>query len=569
MSQNTVLDEQGNYIPGDFDLLVKAVQESLDQLFEDYPELRQKPIFYRTSLGKETLWNTYLKALPEEERNYHRCWCCQAFIENYADYVFIRPGEVKTRSVFWNIDTAKVPEIYQDMVKIMNDLVTSQKVTGIDTINRPVIGSAPHGGWTHFQINAPIAPLVGFDLNNEEGRLNSIYHERFLGVVRGMTQWSYETINKAYTLIASGALYKSEMMGQWIFLIRKLFEDVKTPYKNNALWKAAVEWPVGWHNFNNGLMGFLLEKIQEKEQDDATAWSPASDDEIVKAFNYQADPSRYRMQQEKEFSEKQIAEANKKIIAAGLADSLERRYARYDELPKIWERPQAVVEPKETKPAGPFDVLKEENRKSKDVFPTTSHVPTTLAVFKKKYLPTLVDLRVRIPMMIFVSLFTTQKNPEAKPLFRWDLEEKRNPFSLITLVGQGFTKREIAPIPANLYGLNPGEMISIKGIVRHPSRFTEEGAKMLPEWDRYYLVMDHLFDALEDHQGIGLFPAYLKGGLKELESIIWTYSEKQTMVPEGKLDMAALNIVNTPIEVTYMDENGYRVKTNLVIDREE
>jgi hypothetical protein len=160
MSQNTNVDSQGNYIPGNFDKLVAVIQKSVDTFFEEYPDHKVKPIFFKTVASDEALWNAYLSGFSEENRKHHECNCCKAFIIHQGSYVYLDQATGTFRSLFFGL-VDMVPEEYQQAVSNLIHLLEHSRVTDAVFLTNEdkEVGSDIHGGWTHLKFQLPITPV--------------------------------------------------------------------------------------------------------------------------------------------------------------------------------------------------------------------------------------------------------------------------------------------------------------------------------------------------------------------------------------------------------------------------
>lgn len=71
------------------------------------------------------LWELYINAFDEEDRQLHRCWCCHQFIKYYGGLVYIDPETLEVTSI-WDFE---VPNVKMgEILGLMSSFVKGRKI---------------------------------------------------------------------------------------------------------------------------------------------------------------------------------------------------------------------------------------------------------------------------------------------------------------------------------------------------------------------------------------------------------------------------------------------------------
>ena len=182
-------------------------------------------------------------------------------------------------------------------------------------------------------------------------------------------------------------------------------------------WRAVATAPAGFAHVRSGMIGTLLEDIE--------AGLPFP--EVKRRFDEKMDPLKYQRPKAAP-SAGNIAQAEKIVATLRTAGSLDRRFARIDEVHSyrapIWSpSPFKVLAP----PSGVFSHLQ-----AKPVSPPPmklSTVKITFEKFRRTVLPTAAKMEVYVPRVTSLASLVTAVNPNSPPMLQWDREGDRNPIS--------------------------------------------------------------------------------------------------------------------------------------------
>lgn len=478
-------------------------------------------VFQLFKVEVDDLWEVFINNIDEEYRQYHNCNCCKTFIRRYGNLVFINENGTLS-SPLWYSDN--VPDVLKKSIKALNDIVTNGKVNDIFITKTKVLGEPEAGGFPHMHLTLPNM-MVCSNLTDEQlSKLSAQGREDVKMITGALGMYSVETIKNALKLLKTDSLNRSEKFVsnvEWLLELKNRVDGTKNQkYKNNIIWKCTASAPVGFCHIGSSVIGTLLDDIDNDLDYDLIK---SRFNEKVDLINYQrpvAAPSNGN-----------INRAEKIIKELGLEKSLERRFARADEIQKIWEpvedKKEEVVE------TGIFSHLRQKSdSEKKDI--KIPRQTMSWDKFKRTVLPDAKRIECEIPTYsnIFIALVTAE-HEDAPPIIKYDTPENRNPFSTYMYsvrsactdwnVRPGFNEVTcITDIPSNWY---PGfEHISNGAI----------------------LVIKDLKDTRYKYCGNALFPEILIQPLHEVRSTIEAYSRKAVL--HGYEESSACGI--------YVSKNG-------------
>jgi hypothetical protein len=370
------------------------------------------------------LWEIFLNELPSERRKHYTCRSCEHFVKRFGGLVTISE-DGHTRPVLWNATI--VPPFFVRSVQAVHKAVLEARVDGVFVSKDDVWGlpsntsSKPPGIWHHMAVT-PRRSLIYRSVSFTAGQRSAELLQDKEMLVRAMGAFPLSATQAAVTILSTGnALYRSEKVlgvAQWFASLQEKYKDAKRGLGNNLLWTAVASAPAGFCHVRSSMIGTLLEDI--------VAGLPY--EEIKARFEAKMNPQNYQRAQVAP-SAGNIAEAEKVISTMKAAGSLERRYARLEELQRFVWRP---VAPKSSvgAPGGVFGHLSPKTKEPTGVPLVLPQQVMTWEKFQRTVLPDAQSIEVRVPASPdrFMALVTAAQ-PEAPPILQWDREEARNPFS--------------------------------------------------------------------------------------------------------------------------------------------
>lgn len=468
------------------------------------------PVFETDAVG---LYEAYLASFPEgAERQYHTCSCCKQFIERFGALAAVKDDGTLS-PVMW--DVSEAPDHYKRAVETMNRLVRRAKITKPFISSERQYGTAkstvPSTGhiWTHFAVRpAEVRVFKGGPLKNAF-QLASEKREELASVMQALSEYNKETVGTALTLLKNDQLGNAAAaVGQAQFLADLHNIEASEPLRRNLVFRAVAVAPSGLCHPRSSMIATLLDDIAAgKTFEQAQA-----------AWNAKMHPLQYQRPQAAP-SAGNIAQAEKMFQELGLAPALQRRIARFDEVPKLWEPKPAK---QQDTGAGVFAHLAPKTAAA--VGMEAPAIAITLEKFVRTVIPTADNIQVLLSgHMPFIAI-TTAVEPDAPKLFQWD-------HSFAWYVWHGGA-------PASQYGMSVG-WADVSGLTRMPARWNDEGAqKFAHHGDGLIFILK---DARETRvAGAALFPSCLRSELREVRATIEAYSSKATM--SGLTDGSAVGI---------------------------
>lgn len=505
----------------DYATLLESVRFSFDTA------KMRSPLF---TTNAEGLFDLYLSHLGDE-RGVHSCSACRRFIEHYGALVIVREDGV-TVPAMWG--TSLIPEFYQDAVTAMSHAVMRARINGVFLSSEATWGMPHTGKWTHFAVSSP---SIHKHRLLTPGQAMAAKREDFITVARALSDFTPDMLGEALRLLEAAHLARSERFispVRWLLDLqtkRKAAKDARV--RDNLLWLAVATAPEGYCHPRSSMVGTLLEDI--------AAGLPFAD---VKArFDSKMHPLQYQRPQAAP-TVGNIKEAEKIIEKLGIARSLERRFARLDEVRTIWTpaapkeaaKPSggvfAHLSPKGTEPVSPLDA------------PAAT---MTWDKFARTILPTaeVISVSVVYGRMNFVAT-TTAVHADAPPIFRWDREDMRYPVAHYVYNGGSEPAR---------WGLSIGW---------HPVTALSE----LPSMEGGLVLIIAGCADTGTGQGNALFPECLRDELRAVRSTIEAYSKAAELTGREAATANGLAISRNAKQIGYtLRVTASGRKTDYRIDR--
>lgn len=455
------------------------------------------------------LFETYLDAFPTAQRQHHNCSACRTFINRFGGLVFItETGE--TRPAMWSGDA---DGLYGEPIRALARAVRSARVDGVFFSKEPEWGTAVTGDWTHFAVRSP--SVFSHPLETA-GQAMALKREHFGTLSRALAEFKPADVAQALTLLEADALYRTEkVIGPARFL-----HEIHTAQaaakgkdaKRNVVWRALAPAPPGFCTPRSSMIGTLLEDI--------IAGLPFED--VKKKFAAKMHPLAY-MRPQAAATEANIKQAEEIVSKLGIAASLRRRFARFEEIQTIW-KPAAADAPK-AEDAGVFGHLKPKGAAPREPM-AMSPVAITWAKFRDTVLPQAVGIEVFMTYTMPFAALVTAVDPDAPPILRWDRPEARNPVSLYTYTGGSAPAR---------WGLTNGAWVPVTGIALRPEAWNnpESDAKSV------MLILQGARETSIDE--LALFPETLRAELHAIRKTIEQFSKAGRL--EGMEEASACGLL--------------------------
>lgn len=454
------------------------------------------------------LFDAYLAGFSDNIRQEHTCNTCRRFVETFGGLVTIdEHGE--TRPVMWAEDG--IPEAYQASMREIRRRVASATVTGVFLSSDATWGTPKAGGWNHLHVTPPKS-FVFSRRTQTAGQAMAEKREDYRILSSALADYPIDVVTQAVTLLRAEALYRAEKVlgvATWLEELLRTRNAAKGRACANIVWRAVALAPAGFCHPRSSMIGTLLDDIA----------AGLSYDSVKGRFDAKMHPLQYQRPQAAPASGN-IAQAEKLFAQLGLAPALERRIARLDEIPKLWE-------PKPQKPDKPAASGIFGHITPKSAAPTTSidipAITMTLEKFVRTVIPTAEVIEVHLGSHMPAIVITTAVDADAPKLFQWD-----HPFAHYVWHG-GATPKQ--------YGLHGG-WSKVAGITRLPSRWNDDGGKFTHRGDGLILLLDGARETRD--AGSALFPECLRSELHSVRATIEAHSRGAQM--QGRSEGSAIGI---------------------------
>lgn len=462
------------------------------------------------------LFQRFLDAVPEQQRQWHTCSACRKFVDRHGGIVAICPkGQIIP--VMWDPDG--VPERYAPAVRALATAVARAPIERVYLSQRDVWGRPQTGEWRHLAVTP--APALLFR-SSAVRTLSSVLGDKqtdHATLLRGLAEFPLALVRQAHTLLTTGALYRSEPcigVAAWLVDLHERLEATANQRTRDALiWHAVAAAPVGFCRVRSTMIGTLLEDL---------AAGMAFD--VIKArFDAKMHPLAYQRPTAPPTAGN-IARAEEIVATLKSAGALERRFARLADIVPLW---LPAAPPAKSEQKGIFAHLKDRATKPAaqlDVPP----VVITWDKFARTVLPTAEAIELLVsPSPQSYAALVTAKSPDAAPIVQWDRDDARNPVTWYVYHNG---------TPPARWGLKAGAYHPVSAVTYQPpmwgdpTRFGHFGQKV-------FFLLTGATDR-EYTNGGGLFPSFLRSEYHEIRATMEAYAN--SAVIDGKDEAEACGL---------------------------
>jgi len=417
----------------------KKIQEQFDKMCS-FGKL------FRVEMTGSAIWELYLVSFEDSpifrdpNSTIHNCNTCHNFIRRYGNIVAIDENhdiitifdvevgdEMKPVALALSnkIRNSKIMDVFFETFEELNSLPYEKCAKTNKTfqlgINKNVkqytkeeaekFGVVTPGEIREFHHIHLSLPSMFVDMSGKS--VESImgeYRDSKNVFKRAMDEIPLDTLQLVRDLINQGSLldgathlYKVEAL----IPFKDEYDKLSSKQRDNWCWVKSYKFNLA--KFKNELIGVLCTELAEgKELNEA-----------CQAWNKRVDPVNY-MKTTAPITKKQIEEAKKFVEENGYIESFDRRLATIDDI-KVSEILHSNIGKGEIKSVSIFDGVKSTStRHKRSEFDKVEEV--SIDKFMKDILPTCTSIEAFLTNQQegnFVSL-TTSKNPESKPIFKWN-----------------------------------------------------------------------------------------------------------------------------------------------------
>lgn len=374
-----------------------------------------KKLFTTNATG---LHEAYLNNIPVQDRQYYTCHACRHFIERFGGLVSINEyGEME--SVIWE-ENNEIP-FFNKSIKAMKKLILSSRINGVFVSDVKTLGTPITGEWTHFAVKLP-KQMVNNSRLLTAGQVMAQKVEDFKMLTNALLSYDINNVNQAVELLETEALYRGDKclgVAKWFKDLIEKRNNVKSHVKPNIVWLAVATAPNGFCHIRSSMIGTLLEDIA----------SGMSFESVSRRFAEKMNPSNY-MRTQTAPTQGNIEQAEKIVAKLGIANSLKRRYAKFEEIPSfIWKNNLRGLKRKtgalEESTGGVFGNITPKQKA--ETHNTKMNLPTSVMTFEKfqrTILPTAENIEVLVDNPNRLMALVTASDKTAENILQWN-----NPFS--------------------------------------------------------------------------------------------------------------------------------------------
>lgn len=399
-NENNRLKEDGDRYP----VFEKAIKDYFTSL------VNKDTALFTTDI--ENLWEVYLNNLPENEgrgRQHYNCSACRHFIQKYGSLVRINEdGEIE--SVLW---TENVPEFFKKSATELRKAVSKSNVKGVFLSDIRILGTPKTGIWNHLCATLPVEK-VNKSRVKTAGQLMAEKLEDYRILNGALQEYSLDVVNQAVELLKTEALYRSEKclgVAKWFKeLHEKVLNSKNEKGKQNIIWFFAATAPTGFCHIKSSMIGTLLDDIA----------SGMDFESVSRRFADKMSPANY-MRSQTAPTQGNIEQAEKIVEKMGIANSLKRRYAAFDEIPNLlWKNNYKTKEEQAVKKTGIFsDIIP----KIKSNNAINTKLPTTVMTwekFQRTVLDEAENIEVKVDNTNRLMALVTASDKDAENILQWD-----------------------------------------------------------------------------------------------------------------------------------------------------
>lgn len=289
-------------------------QSNFNKLIEEQVRL------YVTDVNKNELWDAYLNAFPDDERQGFNCNCCRQFIKQYGNVVAIKDGEVKS---MWDFTVDDV--MYAGVIAALDKLVSESNITNVFITKQSKLGTdrslTIDVEWQHLYYELP-RTLVTSSRDTEDS-LRSDKRIRKETFKRALDELTIDATETLISLIAENQLYRGETNKLLLTELLRHQQDYSTTVnKDNYCWTNTCWNTPSLHGIRNTSIGSLLIDLSNGVDINVA----------VRKYEAMVAPSNYMRTNQVISTKKQVEEANKLVVELGLEAALDRRFCHESDI---------------------------------------------------------------------------------------------------------------------------------------------------------------------------------------------------------------------------------------------
>ncbi|MEP7011311.1 MAG: hypothetical protein ABJC13_13395 [Acidobacteriota bacterium] len=468
------------------------------------------------------LWSLFVESIPEAQRKEYACYACRTFVSRYGALATIDENG-NLASALWGESSG----IFAQATGRLADAVDRARPTGVFFSNLSTWGTPVTEPWEHLAVSPPESMIFRHALRTPRQEMAE-KREAHAALCRALEDFSVEVARNARQLLAAGdSLYRAEKVlgvAEWFLALHERRDATRNGRsKENLVWRAVATAPAGFSHIRSAMIGTLLEDLA-RGLDFA---------EIKERFDAKMHPLQY-MRPTAGPSAGQIVEAEKAVAALAAAGSLDRRFARLEDVEAIWQPEAPTALPSNVAgEAGVFGSLKAAVRGRKE--PQAVEAPAvtiTWEKFARTVLPEAIEMEVYVPAAnrSYIAL-TTASNVSAPPILQWDREERRNPVSWYVYLNGS---------PPRDFNLAPDSYYRVTTLTLLPPMWGLDVPR--PHWGQGVIFLLEGARDLKTSGGIGFFPEQLRAEFHAFRKTFEAFAKSTTVADQNEATACGLDL---------------------------
>ena len=490
------------------------------------------PLF-TTDIDPDALWGEYLDAIPKKWRSHYDCRSCRSFAKTAGGLVRVTDDGTLV-SATW---PANVPEFFVPIVGRLRAIVAAAKISGVFLASEPTIGVASNTSkktgatWTHLH-GRNARPWKETTLTASQ-KMAALLEDH--GVLcRAFAEYGEDVAAETLRVLKSDNLDRGTKATEIVEWYAKVLADRKSA---PLVWRHVATAPLGWCHVKNTVVATLMDDVKNGVSFETAKRKWAEKMHPLQYMRPQAAPT-----------DGAIERAEKVFEKLGLARSLERRFARLDEVrPRLlWSPPAPTVE---EVPGRVFGHLRPKPEGVKKMQLPAKAI--SIAEFVADVLPKAKRVTIAAGYSDNFVGIVTAVHADAPPLLRWDYEDERNPFAWYVYNG--------GSSPSS-WGIAEGAH-DVAAVMFGPQSWTKDDARRKRHETEHPRQLVFVISAARDarHGCPALFPECLRGELHEVRAVIEAHNNR-TKLPEGGVaDANGIVVSGKPSREIVVDGDRYLV----------
>ena len=291
---------------------------------------------FKVEVDRDEMWEVWNNAFPRgtneifRKRREHDCSCCHSFIKNLGNMVVIDPETLKVTTIFdFEIEDPK----FTPVIETMREFLKNRPIENLyapkrsnykigSESSREILEDGSVRTWNHMWFDIPERFCVQ-DRYNPAEKMGE-YRDTRNVFKRSLEEISINALDTILELIYQNSLYRGEEWKNVLSLFRNhkvKYDTLNDTEKDLYTWVKAGEVGMSIGRIRNHSIGTLLLDVT----------NGVDLDRAVTAFEKMVAPANYK-RPKAIFTQRMLDDAKNALTEMGFIDSLNRRFAKLDDI---------------------------------------------------------------------------------------------------------------------------------------------------------------------------------------------------------------------------------------------